>query len=179
MNKKLKILIWSIVGGLLLFGGWYVVSFFLFINSFGENFVGESKGDEYYQNIHNRINFHIVVCDNTLQWDTIQSRLREFHQKSPEYLVPDSLNINIIECEGDACAGTQKGYLFTRPNEVYIAEFNSGPWNYIDFVYREIDGQFIETKTDTLSEEEKERIHQRFQTEILDKVNWEIKHIHF
>jgi hypothetical protein len=179
MNKKTKNIVLSFVGVIILIVGGCYILFHLFVYNFAKNFVGESKGKDYYEYIHNRLNFHTVNCDNTLQWDTIINRINTFEEQNPQYLVPDSLNISTLSCEGNACAGTQKGYIFNSPFEVYIVDYNSATGNYIDYVYKLEINDLVKVKTDTLTIKEKNRILNRLKDEVLDKIDWNISSLHF
>jgi len=177
MSKSLKIIIWCITSVVIIGVIFYTISYIVFFNSFGKNFVGE-KDPKYLEYVSDRINFGTVRCDNLLQWDTIQYRINNYFNKNPQMVPPDSLGIEVMSCNG--CAVIQKSIYFDNGlTEIYIVNFDMASFNYIDDIFQVKNGQLINIKTTTLDNEEKERVRNRLQNEMLDKINWNIDGIKF
>lgn len=170
MNRTAKILsIFLLVIGMIIGFAYYSITQI--------DFVG-TKNPEYLKHVQTRINFGTTQCENTTQWDTITNRINDFFDKNSAFSVPDSLEIETTEHIGSGWAGFEKAIYFgSKPIEIYIVSFNSSSHNHIDFTYGIQDSELIKKKTDLLNVDEKNRIKQRLNFEILSRIDWDVSDI--
>ena len=146
---------------------------YIFIYSLGKNFVHDQPASqEYYQNISNRIYFTTKYRGEKL--DTLIS---VFVKNNSQYSLPDSINPESIgnNCNCDCLPFKRSIYFDNLPKEIYYLTYNydtlyAANSGVIDIIFSFKNKKWACFKTSKLDSTEKERVENRFDTAILDKL---------
>jgi hypothetical protein len=155
-------------------GAAVIVVYLVSIYSMGKNFVHDKPAsDEYYQNISRRIYF-----TTKYRGDKFDTLLHTFLKSNSQYILPDSIKPQYIgdsSCNCDCLPLTKYIYFGNAPQEIYYLTYDldtmyAAGAGVIDIVFTLKDKKWSCTKTSKLDSAEKARIENRFDAEILNRL---------
>jgi len=165
---RLLIIIICIIG---IAGG---AGYFILIYSMGKSFVHDQPASEdYYQNISKRIYFK-----TRYRGDKFDTLLSNFLRTNSQYSLPNAINAQYIggsTCNCDCLPLKQFVYFDTLPKEIYYLTYDYDTMyatgaGVIDIVFSFNNKEWSCLKTSKLDSTEKERIENRLDKEVLNKL---------